>query len=47
MLKSKPWYLVPWLEEESIEMVGGFIHFSIQAASDKDNGRLYRIILHD
>jgi len=29
---SKPWLLVPWLVEESIEMVGGFIHFTIQAA---------------
>jgi len=27
--KGNPWFLVPWLVEETIEMVGGFIHFTI------------------
>eukprot|EP00092_Neocalanus_flemingeri_P027706 GFUD01030071.1.p1 GENE.GFUD01030071.1~~GFUD01030071.1.p1 ORF type:complete len:328 (+),score=95.45 GFUD01030071.1:75-1058(+) len=33
---GKPWLLVPWLVEELIEMVGGFIHFTIQAARNKE-----------
>jgi len=33
---GKPWFLVPWLVEETIEMVGGFIHFTIQAARNKE-----------
>jgi len=33
---GKPWFLVPWLVEETIEMVGGFIHFTIQAARNKN-----------
>jgi len=31
-----PWLLVPWLVEESIEMVGGFIHFTVQAARNRE-----------
>ena len=41
--KSKPWLLVPWLVEESIEMVGGFIHFTIQAA--RNNQWLLKLVL--
>jgi len=34
--KGNPWFLVPWLVEETIEMVGGFIHFTIQATRNKN-----------
>jgi len=33
---GKPWLLVPWLVEETIEMVGGFIHFTIQAVGNNE-----------
>jgi len=33
---GKPWFLVPWMVEECIEMIGGFIHFSIQAARNNE-----------
>jgi len=36
LCKGKPWFLIPWLVEETIEMVGGFIHFTIQAARNKE-----------
>jgi len=33
---GNPWFLVPWLVEETIEMVGGFIHFTIQATRNEN-----------
>ena len=42
-VQGNPWFLVPWLVEETIEMVGGFIHFTIQATRNKN---WYMVILN-
>jgi len=31
MLQARPWFLVPWMVEEQVELVGGMLQLTVSA----------------